>query len=223
MKRDSYIFYRNWWETFRNMPNELRLQIYDSIMQYAFERSIDGIPVVAMGFVNMAKPLIDKDFAKYEAICQRNKANGLRGGRPKTQIKPSDNPENPLGSLGSVTETQNNPEKPYNDKMINDNDIYNKPKGYEKFDFSFLEEPFRVLFNRWLDYKKGRGEKYKTQDSLQTAFRKLKSLSNDNPDEAAEIVEQSIGNNWAGLFALKNQNNGINTGKIQKEGFEWKQ
>lgn len=128
MKRDSYIFYRNWWETFRKLPNELRLEVYDNIMQYAFNNEMGEISVFAGVVIDMAKPLLDKDRAKYEAICQRNKANGLRGGRPRNPEKPSNNPGNPVGYLGSEKKTQENPEKPYNDKVTNDKVINDKVK-----------------------------------------------------------------------------------------------
>ena len=36
---------------------------------------------------------------------------------------------------------------------------------------------------------------------------KLISMSNNNPDNAKKIVEQSMINNWAGLFELKQNNN----------------
>lgn len=135
-KRESYIFYRNWWESFRNLPNDLRLEIYDGIMQYAFEGENNELSIVAEGFVNIARPLLDKDRAKYESICERNKLNGSKGGRPKTQTKPRETQENPLGSLGYISETQNNPKKPYNDKMINDKVINNNIESNDSLSVS---------------------------------------------------------------------------------------
>lgn len=35
------------------------------------------------------------------------------------------------------------------------------------------------------------------------AYKKLIKLSDNNPKVATEIVEQSLANNWAGLFKLK--------------------
>ena len=123
-KRESYIFYRSWWQNFRNMPDELRLELYDKTMEYAFEAETSEMSVIADGIIGLIKPILDKDRAKYESICERNKINGSKGGRHKTQEKPKENPENPLGSVGSVWEAQKepneNPEKPLNDIMIND-------------------------------------------------------------------------------------------------------
>ena len=73
----------------------------------------------------------------------------------------------------------------------------------EKFDFGSFEK----VMNDWLDYKKDRKEKYQSDKSVIACFNKLKKMSNDNPKIAQDIVNQSIANNWAGLFELKKQNN----------------
>ena len=73
----------------------------------------------------------------------------------------------------------------------------------ENFDFGLFEK----VMNDWLDYKKDRKEKYQSDKSVIACFNKLKKMSNDNPNVAQDIVNQSIANNWAGLFELKKQNN----------------
>ena len=60
-------------------------------------------------------------------------------------------------------------------------------------------------FNKWLRYKKERKEKY-TKTGLNACAKKLVRLSGGNPDVAMQIVEESISNNWAGLFPLKINN-----------------
>ena len=64
-------------------------------------------------------------------------------------------------------------------------------------------------FLDWLEYKKARRESYKTDKSLKACYSKLVKLSNGDAAVAAEIVEQSMANNWQGLFPLKQDyNNG---------------
>ena len=72
----------------------------------------------------------------------------------------------------------------------------------------FVEEAFKEVFQTWLDYKKERQESYKSETSLKICYNKLLSLSGNNPEKATLIVEQSIANNWQGLFELKNTNHG---------------
>ena len=68
---------------------------------------------------------------------------------------------------------------------------------------------FAGPFLDWLEYKKARRESYKTDKSLKACYSKLVKLSNGDAAVAAEIVEQSMANNWQGLFPLKQDyNNG---------------
>lgn len=103
-----------------------------------------------------------------------------------------------------------------NNKSIS-NDI---PKevvvGYEKFSFDFVEEAFKKSFTTWLDYKKQRKESYKTQRSLELCYKKLLEKSTNDPSIALKIVEESMSNNWAGLFELKQK--GGNNGTQKQTG-----
>lgn len=93
-------------------------------------------------------------------------------------------------------------------------------KRKKEFDFSFIEDSFKDIFEIWLNYKSERNEKYKTQDSLHTCYNHLKKISYNNPETAKEIVEKSMANNWAGIFELKNTPNGTNQKSLQPNGFE---
>lgn len=59
------------------------------------------------------------------------------------------------------------------------------------------------IFERWVEYKKARKEAYKTADSLSTAFQKLKRFSGNNIEVAKKIIDDAIGNNYAGFFEPK--------------------
>ncbi len=86
-----------------------------------------------------------------------------------------------------------------------------RKKEPQAFIESIPEPEWRGLFARWLKYKKDRGDSYKSEDSLKMALEKLKKMSGSDISVATEIVENSIANNWQGLFPLKNiYNNGIN-------------
>ena len=55
----------------------------------------------------------------------------------------------------------------------------------------------------WVEYKKEKKESY-TPIGLKKCIEKLERLSNNNPDLAMRIVDESISNKWSGLFPLKN-------------------
>jgi len=77
-------------------------------------------------------------------------------------------------------------------------------KEKNNFDLSFLENDFADAFLEWIAYKQEKGKMYKGQISLKTCYNQLKKLAKDNPQTATEIVNQSIANNWDGLFEIKN-------------------
>lgn len=72
-------------------------------------------------------------------------------------------------------------------------------RGFE----NIINEDFKEIFIKWLDYKKDKGQSYKNSASAELAYKKLISLSNNDLKTANDIVEQSMANNWAGLFELK--------------------
>jgi hypothetical protein len=59
----------------------------------------------------------------------------------------------------------------------------------------------------WLAYKKEKAQSYKPT-GFKTFYKKLCELSNNNPQIAMAIIEQSMQNNYAGIFPLRNNNNG---------------
>ena len=57
----------------------------------------------------------------------------------------------------------------------------------------------------WLEYKRLRKESYRSEIGIRKCLTMLRNLSGNNPETAAAIIDQSIANNWAGLFELKRQ------------------
>lgn len=81
--RESFIFYKSFLECLKELPDEERLMLYDTIARYG----IDGETIETNGLTKaifaLIKPLIDANTVRYE--------NGKKGGRPKTERKPKQN------------------------------------------------------------------------------------------------------------------------------------
>lgn len=94
-----------------------------------------------------------------------------------------------------------------------------KDKSFSKktYDLSFVDGKYMSTFTEWLEYKAERKEKYKTESSLKACYNRLLKLSGDNPQIAAEIVQQSIANNYAGLFEYKEMRTQKPKPKTQEE------
>ena len=72
-----------------------------------------------------------------------------------------------------------------------------------ELDLSFVGQDFLTPFGEWLAYKRGRGNGYRTQASLEACYERLLRLSDGDPARAREVVRQSIANNWSGIFELR--------------------
>lgn len=72
-----------------------------------------------------------------------------------------------------------------------------------KIDFENKKE-FIPIIKDWLEYKKSKKQSYKNEKSLKAFINKLIKLSNNSPATAKEIIENSMANNWQGIFELKN-------------------
>lgn len=83
-------------------------------------------------------------------------------------------------------------------------------KHAEPPNIDFVSPEYAESFATWLEYKRERRESYKSDKSLRAAYSKLLQLSDNDPQKAASIVQQSMANNWAGLFELKTERNGTN-------------
>jgi hypothetical protein len=71
-----------------------------------------------------------------------------------------------------------------------------------------IKEGFGGIFLKWLHYKRKRNESYKDKESCQLAFNKLLKLSEEKIEIAEKVVNQSMAQNWAGLFQCKEDNSG---------------
>lgn len=84
-------------------------EVLDVIMRYGFDGEVyTGDSVIVAMIFDLMKPYIDENNNRYNAVVERNRVNGKKGGRPKKEEnpeKPKETQENPVGYFG-------NPEKP---------------------------------------------------------------------------------------------------------------
>lgn len=84
--RDSFIFYRSFFESFDGLSKKDKLLLFDAVCNYALndiEPQLSGVP---LAMFKLLKPQLDANTRRYE--------NGCKGGRPKkTEKKPNENQE----------------------------------------------------------------------------------------------------------------------------------
>ena len=100
--------------------------------------------------------------------------------------------EKTLDTCGTKTKQKTNKEK-----------TRKKVTKKNSFDYSFVEPDLQKPFEEWLKYKQTKKQMYKRQCDLELCYKKLKEYSSGNAEKATLIIEQSMTNNWSGLFELK--------------------
>jgi len=75
-----------------------------------------------------------------------------------------------------------------------------------ELDLSIVAPQMLEPVETWLAYKREKAQSYKPT-GFKTFYKKLCELSGNNPQVAMAIIEQSMQNNYAGIFPLRNNNN----------------
>ena len=87
--RDSFVFYRSFYESIRLLPKKYQLQCFDALCNYALnDVPLEGVSGTVEAILKSFKPQVDANNRRYE--------NGCKGGRPKgdqdkTKVKPKQN------------------------------------------------------------------------------------------------------------------------------------
>ena len=76
-------------------------------------------------------------------------------------------------------------------------------RKYDGYTLDYVAEDFYPIFIEWLEYKKGRRERYKDDKQVMKAYNRLYNLSEGNVVYAKAIIDSSIVNSYQGFFALK--------------------
>lgn len=66
MARDSYIFYRSFYEAIKEIPELDQLSVYKAISIYALEQEEIELTGIAKAIFSLVKPQLDANYKKYE-------------------------------------------------------------------------------------------------------------------------------------------------------------
>ena len=137
--RDSFIFYRSFFESFDGLSKKDKLLLFDAICNYALndiEPELNGVP---LAMFKLLKPQVDANTRRYE--------NGCKGGRPrKTETKPKENQKETKPKRNDNVNVNDNENHNDND---NDNALGSSGSGRYKCDDEF--NIFKMLGGEGID------------------------------------------------------------------------
>lgn len=66
MARDSFIFYRSFYEAISELPKENQADSYNAIMRYALDQEEIELTGISKAIFSLVKPQLDANYKKYE-------------------------------------------------------------------------------------------------------------------------------------------------------------
>ena len=112
--------------------------------------------------------------------------------------------KNVNGSINKNVNGSINKNVKYNNTS-NNITIINNTSNNNELVFPFDSNEFLETWKLWKDYRKEIKKPIKGIISEQSQLQKLSKISNGDQQTAIEIINQSISNNWQGLFEIKKQ------------------
>lgn len=137
MSKRCALMRQTWYEAAKaNMKSEPRLALYEAIFNYSFYDEVPNREKCPFSEVllmfDTVKFAIEQDKAKADAVAERNRRNGLKGGRPRANTEPNpvgfgENPKKPSGLTGfPYTYTNTNTSTHTNVSVHTDFELYQK-------------------------------------------------------------------------------------------------
>lgn len=118
-KRDSFVFYRSFYEAIISLPKDDQCLMFAAIANYGFDQVEPELTGINKAVFSLVKPQIDANIKRY-IDGKKGGKHGSKGGRPRKQKEDETTEENPLGDI-TKNPTGDNLENPLGENEITPN------------------------------------------------------------------------------------------------------
>lgn len=171
-KRKSFLIYIDSLPVLDDLTDEQAGKLFKAISSYHKGEDLELDSLTKIAFSPFKSQFI-RDDEKYQKIVERNKNNGLKGGRPKTE----DNPEKPSGLNG-------NPENPNKADSDSDSDSDSDIKHIDQSKIA-REELIQSSFDYWW-------KAYPTKTARKASLKKWQSITKKMDDNIVTELTNHI-------------------------------
>lgn len=182
MGSNSFILFSDLQDPVKLLSDEEAGVLFKSIFEYrngGLKKELTGATKIAFMFIKLQ---LDRSEEHYQMICERNRANGAKGGRPKSKTS---NKSKPTGLSGNPTEPNITLPDPYPDPK-------SESKKEEKSVLSFEKEEYQELAKLILTLHKVVDSKFKkTKEQLNKwaiDIRKLVEIDQRSLEEVEDVI-----------------------------------
>ena len=155
----NFLLEKEQQDVFETLTDEEAGKLIKGIFRY-LSTGDSGLTGMMNAIFITIKKSIDKNEENYKKICERNRENGLKGGRPKKETE-----KKPIGFSWLENKTQQNPKKPdtrHISYITNHNSYLGKDKGV----IGEEEKPFKAIIEH-LNKRTGSNYKHTTESTRQ--------------------------------------------------------
>ena len=130
--RDSFVFYRSFFEAIKGLPKEDQCLMFGAIADYSLDQIEPNLTGINKVVWTLIKPQLDANTKRF-INGEKGGKHGSKGGRPK-KTKPETKEENPIGDIAEnpIGVIDENPKETPNVNVnvnLNDNDNLNANKN----------------------------------------------------------------------------------------------
>lgn len=200
--RDSFVFYRSFYEAIKDLPRDVQGEIYTAIMEYSlYGKETDNLKPITRSVFTLMKPQIDVNNKRFE--------NGKRGGRPKSEYKPTEN-QSETKDKPKNNQSETNSKPNVNDNVnVNENENKdNTPDGVSKKDAAkaatlkrreefkkslypfvekYSERMVEAFFNYWSELNRSETKmRFEKQETWEVGKRLATWAKNEKPQFKAD-------------------------------------
>jgi len=104
--RDSFIFYRSFYESIKELPEENQLKVYKAISSYALNQEEIELDGISKAIFSLIKPQLDANYKKYENGKQ--KKSKIEANNKQTISKTGTNVNDNVNVNVNVNDNDNN-------------------------------------------------------------------------------------------------------------------
>ena len=223
-KIKAFLMHSDRYPLIAHLRDEQLGQLLRALYLFVLDEPLNNLDPEVMIVFNFMKKSIESNNEKYEERCEKNRENIKKRWAKYNRIQSNEKDTTEYDCIQTDTTAYlTNTNTNTNTKFSNEN---NKEKDKKESEIIIPEvvsvsTPYAELneaWGRWKDYKNARRERYSCSAAEESAYRQLYSLSKGNAQLAMQIVEQSIANDWKGLYELKTDDN-ANT-KTSRSGYK---
>lgn len=172
--RDSFIFYRSFFDAIKNLETEKKSEIYEAIFSYSFDEKEPILSGISASIFTLIKPQLEANRRRFENGCKKKKKSKKEAKAKQTVSKSEANKNDNL-----------NPNLNPNLKL----ELENLNVNFETW-LDFVS--FRIELKKPI-----------SKTTLKQILKKLKQFEVNEKGAANQALENSIANSWQGVFEPK--------------------